>query len=1478
MTAAETIRLDQLDSRIRVVWRRRQTLHLIAGLLAFCRWAIPLFLIGVAIDWMIYMPALGRVGSLITLLVVSCYRAWRCGWRDLRAFDATRTALQLEAHHGDLESLLISAVQLRDDATRGGGSAVLCDLVCRQAEEAASTLHPEHAVPYHPLRRPAIITMLLAGLLSAFAVVDGPFFAAAVMRIFTPWVTVAYPTDTQITLNQTHMIVKEGDSARIEASLGGVVPDKAMIYVRTGEGRARVIDLEVAKDSCAYTIASASRDFTYRIKAGDDRSDWHTVRVIPAPRVERVKVDLTFPSYLERAPESIEALTLTVPEGTSVNWQITLDRPISAAQFLRDGKDPLTLQVDEDGRQVTFTDGVSDSRGYSFSWVEKERGFRFTSPRYYMQVASDQAPRVELTSPLANLVALLGRPLNLSARAQDDHGISSTTVAYRVNQREEQTVDLPVPIRNGQGDQPIDWDYRSALPDLKVGDTVAFAVEVSDRYPGPQGAHVVRSETRRITFLTKEEYLKQIGKKKDRLLSRVQSIYRQERAAHGVVRNLDPRDDGYMQACQLEAIRQEIVRDQLKQTTAQLQTLLDDLAANKVSDAAESESIDQVRAALIDIADTHLASAAALLRAQSGAAWGDTKPSSDPSSAARAVNTAARELGSLVLLRSIDAAQEVYAREARMLARIQASLRWHTVSTVLTESGDAVKTLAKEQDELAQWTEQLISDLQNGMRYDKRPLAVLRLIRSVKDLRSAGTAARMRQVGDLIRQGRADQAAPLQADLVRTLLNAEFSVRLSGAYSTLMRTRDEIHRLTIAQAQLRDQCVGMSPEAFVRRQVATAEAQTLIRKRLTTLLLPSVPAPRARLFDEVLPPVPPVQTLLAQADRAMANALQQIAAGQIEAVTADQHRAEQALADLVAIVDDWSVELGIQTQGLSTLVAATSERLSLIEEYEARIIDLLEKVDLAATEKKKVDNLAEPQRLLVEELVAFKQDLVKLHQDEADQDILPLLSRLGRAERAMSDAAKTLKRNSASEANEQQELAADALAEAYAIAVAQNERLGLLQDLFMFQRSVGFASSYMADIVAEQRDMIVASKAVQPQAIPGLLPVFGNLRKCLDDVAPLLSLVAARLDAGTPLVFAATDLGDAMDLLQSGDKLDAIDAQDVAAESLAKVQALIQAVQTQTGYLAEIVEFLHRSVADATMLDDQQGQLKQRAPTATVNQLRTLVEEQRALLDRAQNFGKTIESATGMPKFTEAPKQMREALGRLEAKDVPAAIESMELAKSALTENAESLFSAINMLHGLPQIEVGAQTGPELVRLIDVLAVASDHRQLFRQTQAAEPQSMKDLARQQRELESRCKKIAQTGQPHPLLVAAHRHLTAAASALESSDMDKVTRSQRSADQKLRHFIIDQALILETATEKGAVEADPGADGEGSDTESAMAAGFISDFVSGEAPKDKRTEWKVRADRDRAALNQNFARELPLEYRGLLKNYYERVAK
>jgi len=150
---------------------------------------------------------------------------------------------------------------------------------------------------------------------------------------------------------------------------------------------------------------------------------------------------------------------------------------------------------------------------------------------------------------------------------------------------------------------------------------------------------------------------------------------------------------------------------------------------------------------------------------------------------------------------------------------------------------------------------------------------------------------------------------------------------------------------------------------------------------------------------------------------------------------------------------------------------------------------------------------------------------------------------------------------------------------------------------------------------------------------------------------------------------------------------------------------------------------------------------------------------------------------------------------------------------------------------------------------------------------------------EQGKITTNCQKLLTLGEPHALLKSAAAQLAAATSAMQLDEREAIKSSQAVALQTLRHFIIEQALILETAVPpRAAQDPDPAASSEGSDSESELSAGFISEFVSGEAPKDQESVWKVRGDRNRAALNQNFARELPLEYRGLLKNYYERVTK
>ena len=713
-----------------------------------------------------------------------------------------------------------------------------------------------------------------------------------------------------------------------------------------------------------------------------------------------------------------------------------------------------------DGQTLTLAEAASASRGYSFSWTEAEHGFDFVSPRYFLQVASDRPPRIELTTPESNLNAMLGRPLELAVRAQDDHGIGSTTITYRVNRRPEKTVILENPVVAGQGEQDLNWDYRTELPDLQIGDSVSFHVEVADKYPGESGPHRARTDSRRITFLSREEYLAEITKQMDRLLSRVRTLYRQERAAHELVLDLDPASDSFLPTCQLEAIRQEMLREQLNRTADEVQALLDDLAANEVSDAVESDSLAALQEDLRTIASDHVARAADLLRNQVGASTRNPQP------AIAAVNTAARKLAELVLQRGINASREVFARETSMLAHELALLRLALLSATPEEADQ----LAKGHEDVATWTDELLDNLSRGMRYDERPLAVLGLTRRIHALRISGLSDSIRGVAGVVRKGQFSEATNAQYPLLRPLLEAEFTMRTGSEFARIRDLREEVTALLSGQEQLLAEVEGSESFAEKAQEMKTRQAE--LRNALVLAGLPSIPAPRTRLFDLTFPAAPPSDDLRLRAEASMNDSLKHFDAGEKDLAASQQREAISSLRELNNILEHWSGELAQKSLGVSSKVSDATNRAGFLEQLETLQIGLLERTEEAALDELNPPELIQDQKSLSEEVTAFSKELAD-GESGPEKEALPLLGRLESVVEAMTLASSALKEELPEEALEPQEEAAAALTEARELAEGQLTQLNLLQQLIAFEQAVANASAGMADIVGGQNDLIL---------------------------------------------------------------------------------------------------------------------------------------------------------------------------------------------------------------------------------------------------------------------------------------------------------------------------------------------------------------------------------------------------------------------
>lgn len=191
--------------------------------------------------------------------------------------------------------------------------------------------------------------------------------------------------------------------------------------------------------------------------------------------------------------------------------------------------------------------------------------------------------------------------------------------------------------------------------------------------------------------------------------------------------------------------------------------------------------------------------------------------------------------------------------------------------------------------------------------------------------------------------------------------------------------------------------------------------------------------------------------------------------------------------------------------------------------------------------------------------------------------------------------------------------------------------------------------------------------------------------------------------------------------------------------------------------------------------------------------------------------------------------------------------------------------------------------------------MTAQQKATYRDCNAGKPGTVKDYEPKLREFAEACAPFIETSKQHknPLkkgqkptapvppanlhlkLVAAKGHLDQAAASAKASDRATALASQKKAAESLRHFICEYAFKFAVV---------PGALGESEtptdvfkEKEDIMEL-FVPSILLGKRPQDGKLEWEVLGKRDRAALNENFARELPLEYRAILKDYYERLAR
>jgi hypothetical protein len=531
MTTETTTR--SVEQKLRQAWRREHRFHYTRGLCHFLLWLGALLLADFIVDWWFLLPGYGRLMLVVInvgALAMVLYRSW---WRHLKRFDPVRIALQVEDRHPDLRSLLVSYVQFADARVDPEHmSPQLIAATRRIAAEATRPIDFREIIRWRDITRVSLVSAAIVVFCGALSLNWPEFFSTLFLRLLDPGASLAYPTRTHLESITGNITVPQGTPVTIEAVCSGQTPLAGTLSIRPLEGEwENLIMPQAAEKTYSYRFEQVARDFSYRVRLGDARSDAYEVRVVPAPHIVKARVRLHYPDYTKWPDKDADTLHLEVPEGTRVSADILCDRPLAAASAVYEDGTTGGASLSADGRTASITWTVTKSFPFHFRWTEREHKFVYEGDMtYFLKALTDGPPEVEILFPTEDAKATVQKKLALRYRAGDDFGIAKAAIVFSLNGGEEQRRPLAAVDRASVEDQTV-WKIKETVPGLKEGDTLTLAVEVTDNKAGEGGPNVARSRPLRLEIVSVAEYLRYILEKREQLYKEIQAMHEEETGA-----------------------------------------------------------------------------------------------------------------------------------------------------------------------------------------------------------------------------------------------------------------------------------------------------------------------------------------------------------------------------------------------------------------------------------------------------------------------------------------------------------------------------------------------------------------------------------------------------------------------------------------------------------------------------------------------------------------------------------------------------------------------------------------------------------------------------------------------------------------------------------------------------------------------------------------------------------------------------------
>ncbi len=466
--STETVIYQKLEAFIRKFY----TNELIKGIIFFFGLGLLYFLFTLSVEFFLWLQPKGRTLLFWLFILVELYLLVRLIlfpifklFRLQKGIDYKQASEIIGNHFTEVGDKLINFLQLTQNKEQS-------KLLLASIQQKSIELQPipfSNAVNFKANKKYlpwALLPILL--ILVFYATGNGAVIFQSFNRIVHFNTTFAPPAPFQFKILNPSLITEQNKDYTIRVRTEGkIVPEKTMIFL---DNESYYME-PVRPGEFEFKIAHPEHNIRFHLEANELSSNEYQLQVVAVPSISNFEMQLRFPSYLNKKPETIQGTeNAVIPEGTQVTWKIATQ----ATQKMSWKSEVGSLSFIKKENQFILSKNIFQSTDYQIS-SSNSNTKQQQKLNYQLAVVKDQYPSIQVRPAPDSLK--LGANYFVGQIA-DDYGLSKLHIVYYPKDKPATVKRGTIAIKKTAFDQFV-FSFPSNLP-VQQGGSYEYYFEVFD--------------------------------------------------------------------------------------------------------------------------------------------------------------------------------------------------------------------------------------------------------------------------------------------------------------------------------------------------------------------------------------------------------------------------------------------------------------------------------------------------------------------------------------------------------------------------------------------------------------------------------------------------------------------------------------------------------------------------------------------------------------------------------------------------------------------------------------------------------------------------------------------------------------------------------------------------------------------------------------------------------------------------------------